>query len=490
MKLRPLAVFFVLAAALAGGCVGGSKGLSNEDKERLKPFVLTAAPDIPHKLDINYENKVHLIGYKAEPEIGKPGSDVKLTFYWRCDDLVEEGWQLFTHVEPEGADKPENLDGVGPLREFKGTKQVLGPERWERGKFYVDEQTYHIADGSPASEIKFYTGVWKGDARLRVISGPNDGQNRGLGVTLKTTVQKPDNEPPPRRDPVMSVTKLAKGETITIDGKADEKAWATAASTGAFVDVGSGRPPAKGFAVNATAKVTWDDQNVYLFFDVKETEIVGYFTDAKSQVGSWTATGQPKLWTKDTVELMIDPDGDGDNKDYYELQINPQNKLFHSQFDTKNMPNGGDNGPFGHEDWDPKLKSAVVVTGWLDKKDDKNEGYTVEIAIPWKAFEKGAKQLPPKNGDAWRVNLYAMKDNSRSTVAWSPILGQGNFHTAPRFGKIVWVDPSAPAAAADAGTKDAGPAGSASAAASGAPSAAPSSSGLPRIHRPPVMLPH
>src|SRR5262245_26305514 len=121
---------------IATACVGGSKGLSNEDKERLKPYILDAAPaDMQHKMDVNFENKIHLIGFKAEPEPAKPGSKVKLTYYWRCDDTVDEGWRLFTHVEDDAGGAPiGNLDGAGPLRELKGDKQILGPDRWEKGK--------------------------------------------------------------------------------------------------------------------------------------------------------------------------------------------------------------------------------------------------------------------------------------------------------------------------------------------------------------------
>ncbi len=158
--------------------------------------------------------------------------------------------------------------------------------------------------------------------------------------------------------------------------------------------------------------------------------------------------GQPKLWTKDTIEMMVDPDPSGDNKDYYELQINPQNKVFKSQFDTLQQPNGGPNGPFGHEDWDPKLKSAVQIQ---KGPDGKPTGYTVEAAIPWAAYSKAANH-PPKPGDIWRVNFYAMKNNGG--VAWSPILGQGNFHKATRFGKITWMAPGGPVTASG----DAGPA--------------------------------
>ena len=86
----------------------------------------------------------------------------------------------------------------------------------------------------------------------------------------------------------------------------------------------------------------------------------------------------------------------------------------------------------------------------MDKQaGDKDQGYTVEAAIPWAAFAKAANH-PPKSGDVWRMNFYAMKNNGG--VAWSPILGQGNFHKASRFGRVTWVDPSqaAPSPAASA----------------------------------------
>src|SRR5579859_1638805 len=135
----------IAVAALAAGCVGGSKGVSAEDKEKLKAYVLDGPPaDIPHKLDVNFENKVHLIGYRFTPETAHPGQEVKLTYYWRVDDPLEDGWLLFTHTKDEGSGKMGNLDFVGPLREQKNNHQILGPERWERGKVYVDEQTYKV----------------------------------------------------------------------------------------------------------------------------------------------------------------------------------------------------------------------------------------------------------------------------------------------------------------------------------------------------------
>ncbi len=439
----------VAMMAVTIGCVGGgSKGLSAEEKDKLKAYVLDAPPaNIPHPIDVNFENKVHIIGYKFEPETAKPGAEVKLTYWWRCDDTLDDGWVLFTHLHDETSDKSDNLDWNGPIREQKNNRQVLGPDHWEKGKVYVDEQTYKMPDWLKGPDLTVLLGVWnpqKQDARLRIVSGPNDGDNRAPIGKIKTGLTAPTTpEPHTSTDvPQLKANKLAAGDKIVIDGKGDDKAWGVATSTGPFVDVLTGKANTT-FPVNATAKITWDDTNLYVLYEVTEPEIVGYFTSKDKQPKDWTVSGQPKLWTKDTVELMIDPEGD--NKDYYEIQINPQNKQFHTRYDSYNSPKTEPDGPFGHEDWNPKITSAVVVKGTLDAKDakdkkpaDKDQGYTVEAAIPWAAFDK-VPNHPPKPFDTWRVNFYAMKNNSG--VAWSPILGQGNFHKASRFGSVTWAVP-------------------------------------------------
>jgi hypothetical protein len=441
----------VLAALALGGCVGGGKGLSSEEKERLKPYILDQLPqDLPHKLDVNFENKVHLVGYKFEPETARPGTEVKLTYYWRCDDTVEDGWLLFTHTKDEGSGKMGNLDFVGPIRELKNNNhQLLGPERWEKGKYYVDEQAYKVPDDVTGTDVTIFVGVWKGDARLRIISGPNDGDNSAIVGRVKTGIVPKQAEEHTMIDvPSLTVTELASTAKITIDGKANEAEWGGAASTGPFVDVGTGKPNTA-LPVNGSAKLLWDEKNLYVLVQVQEADFYTGFTDAKSQSGDFTAGGQPKLWTKDTIEMMVEPDATGENKNYFELQINPQNKIFKSQFDTLQQPSGGPNGPFGHEDWDPKLKSAVTTQ---KGSDGKPTGYTVEAAIPWAGYTN-APNHPPKPGEVWRVNFYAMKNNGG--VSWSPILGQGNFHKASRFGRITWNagegSPSAMAAAGDGG---------------------------------------
>src|SRR5690606_41708210 len=96
----------------------------------------------------------------------------------------------------------------------------------------------------------------------------------------------------------------------------------------------------------------------------------------------------------------------------------------------------------------PTRRSSDLIDGTLDKSDDEDKGYVVELAVPWTSFDK-AKRTPPELGDTWRMNFYAMQNNGG--VAWSPILGKGNFHKASQFGRVLFAEkgwtPAPPAAA-------------------------------------------
>ncbi len=226
--------------------------------------------------------------------------------------------------------------------------------------------------------------------------------------------------------PELAVQALPAGFQITIDGKLDELAWQHAASTGDFVNVGNGAK-AVDQTLGGHALLTWTERYLFIAVVIRDTDVRGNFAPESSD---------PHLWTQNTAEIMIDPDGDGDNRDYYEMQIGPQNLVFDSQFDDYNQPRVLPDGPFGHQDWTAHARTAVSVRGTMNQPDDRDDGYTVEAQIPWSSFGK-AKTVPPRPGDHWRMNFYAMRNNGG--LAWSPILGKGNFHKASRFGRVTWV---------------------------------------------------
>ncbi|HEX3595271.1 MAG TPA: carbohydrate-binding family 9-like protein [Polyangiaceae bacterium] len=450
---------FVLALSpsiLYTGCVGGSKDEPAADQtEALKAYILDKEPaDVGTKIGINYDNKITLVGSKVEPAgTVHLGDRVKVTMYWKVDkEIGEAGWKLFTHVIDGSGERILNIDNVGPLRHGNGKTQALPPSSWKAGKVYVDEQEFAVPKKVKTATIQLTTGIWHGEERLPIVAGPHEHDNRGIAATIHVQNGGGGEPPPSTRVPELRVDKLDKGTKINVDGKLDEEAWKTAPSTGAFVDVRSGHASATS-PVQGTAKLLWDDTSLYVGFDVKDKDIEGGFKKDEKD---------PHLWTKDTVEIMVDPDGDGDNKDYYEIQINPQNLVFDSQFDSYNTPKKEPDGPFGHQEWTAKLKSAVTLNGTIDKADDADEGYVVEAAIPWKSFSK-AEKTPPEPGQTWRINLYAMENNGG--VSWSPILGQGNFHRASRFGRVLFATKGWTAPAPSAAPSGSAPAASSSAAA-------------------------
>lgn len=203
----------------------------------------------------------------------------------------------------------------------------------------------------------------------------------------------------------------------TIDGRLDDPVWAEATSTESFVHTMSGAPAEP----EATAKIAWDDENLYVAFEVADDYL---HCDLEGH--------DPHLWEQDTVEIMVDPDGDGRN--YFEMQLSPTDQVFDTRYESRRVPQ-----PFGVVAWDSELRGASRVDGTVNDDDD-DRGYAAEIAIPWTAFHHGSTPAdPPARGDEWRVALYVLdlrRDGWRG-VGWSPPM-VGDFHVPDRFGRVIF----------------------------------------------------
>jgi hypothetical protein len=227
--------------------------------------------------------------------------------------------------------------------------------------------------------------------------------------------------------PVVRATRVSAG-SIHIDGRTDEPAWEHAGQTGAFVQVGDGHP-ATNSRVPATARIAWDDTNLYVAVEVAERGPTTPFHHDDVD---------PHLWERaSAVEMMIQPGDLGDNKDYYEIQVDTVGAVWDTHFDDYNRPVWQEpNGEmhFGHQEWDAHLQRAATV-------DNAGGSYTVEMALPWSSIQGARVPVPPHEGDTWRLNLYSFRDGQRDALAWSPILGKGNFHFASRWGRVVFAGP-------------------------------------------------
>jgi hypothetical protein len=211
-----------------------------------------------------------------------------------------------------------------------------------------------------------------------------------------------------------------------IDGVLDDDAWATAATLGPFVDPGAGAVVSSKHPVAAGARMTWDDRFLYLGVVVHDRSPTSPF--ARGDV-------DPHVWgAASGVELMLQPGDPGDNRDYYELQVDVNGAVFDSHFDDYNAPvtGSGADRRYGHQEWSSQVERAIFKKA--------GDLWVAEIALPWASLQPARTAVPPHPGEVWRLNLYSFRDGQRRALAWSPLRGRGNFHKSERFGRVQFAD--------------------------------------------------
>lgn len=241
------------------------------------------------------------------------------------------------------------------------------------------------------------------------------------------------------QDKIPHYTAYRINEPIQIDGFLNETCWQIAPRSSRFVDLVSGQST----LYDTYAAILWDDQNLYVGFWVEEPLVVATLTERDSPI-----------YNDNDVELFI-----AGRDAYYELEVNALGTIYevlfiwadayeragYSQLPEfqKNLPGvrsfpgvGFKNHPRGQRigfwNWDfPGLKVAVHVDGTLNNNQDRDRGWTVEMALPWKGMYALAmpdnRSLPPKDGDVWRMNLFRFNQYKEAPPAqdsggwaWSP----------------------------------------------------------------------
>jgi hypothetical protein len=174
---------------------------------------------------------------------------------------------------------------------------------------------------------------------------------------------------------------------LVIDGVLNEEAWQAAPNTRAFVDIEGSSKPAPTW--KTTAKMLWDDQYFYVSADLEEPHLWSLLTERDSVI-----------FHDNDFEVFIDPDGD--TQDYYELEIN----ALGTEWDLLLERPYRDGGTALHAFDTPGLISAVHMRGTVNDARDVDQGWSVEIAIPWAALAPLAPSaMPPQDKDVWWVNF-------------------------------------------------------------------------------------
>jgi ketosteroid isomerase-like protein len=198
-----------------------------------------------------------------------------------------------------------------------------------------------------------------------------------------------------------------------IDGRLDDSAWKQLPWTDDFQDIEGAQKPRPRFRTRA--KMAWDDEYFYVAARMEEPHVWGTLTQHDSVI-----------FHDNDFEIFIDPDGD--NHEYYEFEINALNTGW-DLFLPRPYKDGGkaDNG------WEiPGLKTAIHIDGTLNDPGDTDDGWSVEIALPWQVLRQFAhRPAPPNDGDQWRINF--------SRVEWRHQVVDGKYSKVPNRKEDNWV---------------------------------------------------
>lgn len=205
---------------------------------------------------------------------------------------------------------------------------------------------------------------------------------------------------------------------IVLDGKLDESAWRRAQRIEHFRLY---RPGGQ-YPYTTVGRLTWDDDNLYVAFECTDDD-----------VKSASTTHDDYLAAADVVELYIKY-GEG-HEQYYEIVSAPNGTTFDARWPRRGA------GDFRQwTPWESDMRSAVAVDGTPDMPDDRDGGYTVEMAIPWKSFD--GFDTPPAVGTVWTFGLFRYDHGARfsepyltMSLAGSPEHG---FHYYEAYHPIVF----------------------------------------------------
>lgn len=208
----------------------------------------------------------------------------------------------------------------------------------------------------------------------------------------------------------------------TVDGVLDEEAWKDAAEVGEFSLPWLGadaRPAAKA----TRAKLLWDREHLYVAADMDDADLYADITEHDGQT-----------WDNDVFEVFLKPAVD--KPAYYEMQVTANN----TQFDCF-IPRRGLVEQFKklHEFG---ITSAVKLRGTLDDRLDRDEGWSVEMKVPWSSFMPTGGR--PEPGDEWRFALCRYDydiSHERPELSSSAPLQQPSFHRHEEYAPLRFVGP-------------------------------------------------
>ena len=180
-------------------------------------------------------------------------------------------------------------------------------------------------------------------------------------------------------------------ERIVVDGKLSENAWAKAVPITLMFPWDS----QNGKKQKTTVRLLYDRENLYVGYDSEDNDITAVFEKRDDST-----------FMEDCVEIFIKPSKTSD--DYFGLEMNAKGTLFDYFY------------PFPKEivksfDFEG-VQLKTTLRGTLNQPIDQDQGWSLELAVPFKNFAKYSSHTPPKSGDTWQVQINRWDGTEESKV--------------------------------------------------------------------------
>lgn len=193
-------------------------------------------------------------------------------------------------------------------------------------------------------------------------------------------------EVPSEKGAVIEINKLS--GKIQVDGKLDEDAWKNAVIIPLEYEKIWFREDGKRMAriekaqtPFSFARLLWDENFIYFACYCEDEDILA------TQKGR-----DADIWTEDAFELFVCPSYDSNR--YWEYEWSPGNQLLDIAWGEEKKDFEKD------KKWNGESESAVTVNGTLNKHDDRDQGWVLEVKIPLKDFAPFS--IDP---EGWRITI-------------------------------------------------------------------------------------
>jgi len=153
-----------------------------KNENPLNRIVFSEPPPVQRKLEANLEDKLEVIGYDIADSAGKlvdhvaPGKKYHMRTYFKVLAPVPSEWEMFIHID--GFHRRHNGD-------HKMAEGKYPMSLWLKDDIVMDDHEFTLEPNFSPGPYTLFFGLFVGESRLKVKSGPTDGENRVDGGALR-----------------------------------------------------------------------------------------------------------------------------------------------------------------------------------------------------------------------------------------------------------------------------------------------------------------